>query len=252
MFDVTGHVALVTGGGSGIGKHFAGALARNGASVLVAGRRRERLEQTAEAIRSEGHRAFAVEMDVAREASVVAAIDAAERAAGLIDILINNAGMAGTHSAAETPEHEWDAIVDTNLKGAWLCAREVARRLIAQGKRGSIINVASILGLVTQKGTAPYSASKAALVHLTRVLASEWVRHGIRVNALAPGYIMTDMAQAFFATPRGAKVIQLIPQRRVGTVDELTAPMLLLASDASSYMTGAVIPIDGGLSLGNY
>jgi NAD(P)-dependent dehydrogenase (short-subunit alcohol dehydrogenase family) len=252
MFDVTGHVALVTGGGSGIGQHFAEALARAGASVVVAGRRRERLERTAGAIRSAGGHAFAVEMDVAHEASVVAAVDEAERAAGCIDILINNAGMAGTHAAAETPEDEWDAVLDTNLKGAWLCAREVARRLIAQGKHGTIINVASILGLMTQKGTAPYSASKAALIHLTRVLASEWVRHGIRVNALAPGYIMTDMAEGFFATPRGAKVIQLIPQRRVGTVADLTAPMLLLASNASAYMTGAVIPIDGGLSLGNY
>jgi NAD(P)-dependent dehydrogenase (short-subunit alcohol dehydrogenase family) len=252
MFDVTGHVALVTGGGSGIGRHFAEALAGRGASVVVTGRRREKLARTVEAIRAAGGQAFAVEMDVAREASVVAAVDEAERAAGCIDILINNAGMAGTHAAAETPEDEWDAVLDTNLKGAWLCAREVARRLIALGRRGSIVNVASILGLMTQKGTAPYSASKAALIHLTRVLASEWVRHGIRVNALAPGYIMTDMAEGFFATPRGAKVIQLIPQRRVGTVEDLTAPMLLLASEASAYMTGAVIPIDGGMSLGNY
>jgi len=252
MFDVKGHVALVTGGGSGIGRHLAEVLARHGAAVVIAGRRLEKLATVVAAMQADGARAFAVEMDVAHEASVVAGIDAAESHAGTIDILFNNAGIVGTHSATETPEAEWEAVLDTNLKGAWLCAREVARRLIASGRGGTIVNVASILGLMTQKGTAPYGASKAGLIHLTRILASEWVRHGIRVNALAPGYIETDMAKGFFATPRGAKVLQLIPQRRVGTLEDLTAAALLLASDASAYMTGAVLPIDGGLSLGNY
>jgi NAD(P)-dependent dehydrogenase (short-subunit alcohol dehydrogenase family) len=252
MFDLTGHTALITGGGSGIGKHFAHVLAGHGAAVVVSGRRRDRLDAVVHSIRSAGGKAHAVEMDVAREPSVAAAIDAAEGSAGLIDILINNAGIVGTQSALDTTEAEWDAVISTNLKGCWLCARTVARRLIAQRRTGSIINVASILGIMAQKGAAPYASAKAGLIHLTRVLASEWVRHGIRVNALAPGYIMTDMAEGFFATPRGEKVIQLIPQRRVGTVDDLTVPMLLLASDASSYMTGATIPIDGGLSLGNY
>jgi NAD(P)-dependent dehydrogenase (short-subunit alcohol dehydrogenase family) len=252
MFDLTGHNALITGGGSGIGKHFAQVLARHGATAVVAGRRREKLDATAAGIRAHGGRAFIVEMDVARAPSIVAAIDEAEKAAGTIDILINNAGIVGTKSALDTTEEEWDAVIATNLKGCWLCARQIAGKLIAQKKQGSIINVASILGLVTQKGTAPYSTAKAGLIHLTRILASEWVRHGIRVNALAPGYIATEMAEGFFATPRGEKVIQLIPQRRVGTVDDLTVPMLLLASDASSYMTGTTIAIDGGLSLGNY
>jgi NAD(P)-dependent dehydrogenase (short-subunit alcohol dehydrogenase family) len=191
-------------------------------------------------------------MDVAHESSVGAGIDEAQKAAGTIDILINNAGITGSRSAVETTDAEWDAVIDTNLKGSWLCARAVARRLIAEQKSGSIVNVASILGLMTQKGTAPYGASKAALIHLTRILASEWVRYGIRVNALAPGYITTDMAEGFLATPRGRKVVETIPQRRLGSVDELTVPMLLLVSDASSYMTGATIPVDGGLSLGNY
>jgi NAD(P)-dependent dehydrogenase (short-subunit alcohol dehydrogenase family) len=252
MFDLTGHTALVTGGGSGIGKHFAQVLAHQGAAVVVAGRRLDKLEAVADSIRAGNGKAFVVEMDVAHESSVAAAIEKAQQDAGTIDILINNAGIVGTQSALEMPEEEWDAVIATNLKGCWLCARHVARRLIAGQKRGNIVNVASILGIMTQKGTAPYSAAKSGLIHLTRVLASEWVRHGIRVNALAPGYIMSDMAEGFFSAPRGAKVIQLIPQRRVGTVEDLTVPMLLLASEASSYMTGTTIPIDGGLSLGNY
>jgi NAD(P)-dependent dehydrogenase (short-subunit alcohol dehydrogenase family) len=252
MFDLTGHTALVTGGGSGIGKHFAQVLARHGAAVVVAGRRVDKLEAAADSIRAHGGKAFVVEMDVAHESSVAGAIEKAQQMAGTIDILINNAGIVGTQPALDMPEEEWDAVIATNLKGCWLCARHVARRLIAQQKHGNIVNVASILGIMTQKGTAPYSAAKSGLIHLTRVLASEWVRHGIRVNALAPGYIMSDMAEGFFSTPRGAKVIQLIPQRRVGTVEDLTVPMLLLASDASAYMTGTTIPIDGGLSLGNY
>jgi NAD(P)-dependent dehydrogenase (short-subunit alcohol dehydrogenase family) len=252
MFDLTGHTALITGGGSGIGRHFAEVLSHHGATVVVAGRHLETLEATVASIRSRGGSASAVGMDVAHEPSVCAAIDAAQKAAGIIDILINNAGITGSKNAIDTSAADWDAIVETNLKGSWLCAREVARRLIAEDKRGCIVNVASILGLMTQKGTAPYGASKAALIHLTRILASEWVRYGIRVNALAPGYITTDMADGFFGTPRGQKVMQMIPQRRVGTVDDLTAPMLLLVSDASAYMTGATIPVDGGLSLGNY
>jgi NAD(P)-dependent dehydrogenase (short-subunit alcohol dehydrogenase family) len=252
MFDLTGHAALVTGGSSGIGKHVAEVLARHGATVAVAARRVDKLEATAAVIRERGGKAVTVAMDVAKGASIVAAIEEVEKAVGTIDMLINNAGIVGTKSAVDTDEEEWDAVLDTNLKGAWLCAREVARRLIAQSKPGSIVNVASILGLITQKGTAPYSASKAGLIHLTRILASEWVRYGIRVNSVAPGYIVTDMTENFFATPRGEKVIQLIPQRRVGTVEDLTAPILLLASSASAYMTGAVIPVDGGISLGNY
>jgi NAD(P)-dependent dehydrogenase (short-subunit alcohol dehydrogenase family) len=252
MFDLTGHTALITGGGSGIGRHFAQVLARHGATTVVAGRSRVKLDAAAAGIRADGGRAFIVEMDVSRGSSVVTAIDAAEQAAGTIDILINNAGIVGTKSAIDTPEEEWDAVIATNLKGCWLCARQVAGKLIAQKKHGSIINVASILGIMTQKGTMPYGTAKAGLIHMTRILASEWVRHGIRVNALAPGYIATDMAAGFFATPRGEKVIQLIPQRRVGTVEDLTVPMLLLASDASSYVTGTTMIIDGGLSLGNY
>jgi NAD(P)-dependent dehydrogenase (short-subunit alcohol dehydrogenase family) len=252
MFDLTGHTALITGGGSGIGRHSAELLSRHGATVVVAGRRLQTLQATVASIHSRGGTAFAVEMDVALKPSVDAAIDLAQKVAGTVDILINNAGITGSDSALETSEADWDAVVETNLKGSWLCAREVARRLIAQEKHGSIVNVASILGLMTQKGTAPYGASKAALIHLTRILASEWVRYGIRVNALAPGYITTDMAEGFFATPRGQKLLQMIPQRRVGTVDDLTVPVLLLVSDASAYMTGAIIPVDGGLSLGNY
>ncbi len=251
MFDLTGRTALVTGASSGIGKHFAGILAAHGATVVVAARRKEKLESTAEDIRAKGGKAAVVEMDVADGASIIAAVDAAEKSVGTIDILINNAGIVGTTSAVDMPESEWDAVVGTNLRGAWLCAREIARRLIAAKKPGTVLNVASVLGLAVQKGTAPYGSSKAGLIHLTRILAAEWMRYGIRVNSLAPGYIATDMADDFFTTPYGQKVMQAIPMRRVGTVDDLTGPMLLLVSNASAYMTGSVITVDGGLALGN-
>lgn len=251
MFDLTGHTALITGASSGIGKHFAAVLAKHGATVVVAARRKDKLEDTAAEILKHGGTAHVVEMDVANGASIIAGFDAAEKAAGTIDILINNAGIIGTKSAIDMPEDEWDAVIGTNLRGSWLCAREAAKRLIAAQKPGVVLNVASILGLMTQKGTAPYAASKAGLIHLTRVLASEWMKYGIRVNSLAPGYIATDMADGFFTTPHGQKILQTIPMRRVGTVDDLTVPMLMLVSNASAYMSGAVVPIDGGLSLGN-
>jgi NAD(P)-dependent dehydrogenase (short-subunit alcohol dehydrogenase family) len=234
MFDLTGHTVLVTGASSGIGKHFAKVCASHGASVVIAARRKDKLEETAAEIAASGRNAVVVEMDVANAASITAAIAAAERTTGVIDILINNAGIVGTTSALDMQEQEWDAVVDTNLRGAWLCAREVARRLVAAQKPGAILNVASVLGLATQRGTAPYSASKAGLIHLTHILAAEWVRHGIRVNALAPGYITTDMADTFFTTPFGEKVMKSIPMRRVGT----------------AYMTGSVLAVDGGFMLG--
>ncbi|MBL8629542.1 MAG: SDR family oxidoreductase [Rhodospirillaceae bacterium] len=251
MFNLKGRRALITGASSGIGKHFAKVLAQHGATVVIAARRKDKLDDTAAAIRSAGGTVAVVEMDVSNGKSIVAGVDAAEQAVGLIDILVNNAGIIGTKSAVDMPEEEWDAVLETNLRGSWLCAREIAKRLIAAKAPGAVLNVASVLGLMTQKGTAPYAASKAGLIHLTRVLASEWMKHGIRVNSLAPGYIATDMADGFFTTSHGQKILQTIPMRRVGTVDDLTAPMLLLVSDASAYMSGSVITIDGGLSLGN-
>jgi NAD(P)-dependent dehydrogenase (short-subunit alcohol dehydrogenase family) len=250
LFNLDGRVALVTGAGSGIGRHAAALLARHGAKVVLCGRRENALRETAAAIVAAGGAAVIAPMDLADFASIASAIETGQAALGPIDILINNAGIAGHSSVLEMTEAEWDAILDTNLKGAWHCAREVARRLIAAGRPGAIVNIASVLGFVTQKGTGAYAASKSGLIHLTRSMATEWARYGIRANALAPGYIMTDMAADYIDSDRGRKLIDAIPQRRVGTVDDLSGALLFMASGASSYMTGSVVVVDGGTALG--
>ncbi|MDX2143541.1 MAG: glucose 1-dehydrogenase [Rhodospirillaceae bacterium] len=250
MGSLQGRHALVTGAGSGIGRHAATVLAVNGARVSLCARRRDRIADVAATIAAAGRGAQAVAMDVTDATSIGAGLDEASAAFGPVDILINNAGVVGDKSLLDMPEDEWDRIHDTNLKGAWLCAREVAKRLIASGRGGVIVNVASVLGFAVQKGTGPYAASKAGLLHLTRAMAAEWARHNIRVNALAPGYVQTDMVDTFLASDRGKKLIAGVPQRRAGTVDDLTEPLLLLAGDGSAYMTGAVLTVDGGISLG--
>lgn len=250
MFNLGGSVALVTGAGSGIGKTTALLYARHGAAVALCGRRVEKLQQVCAEIEASGGRAFVAPMDVAREQDVIAAVTAASAALGTIDILVNNAGLASQTSIIETSETGWDQVLDINLKGPWLCAREVAKHLIAARKPGAIINISSILGIMSQKGTGPYAASKSGLIHLTKVMAAEWARYGIRVNAIAPGYFATDMADDFLDSERGKKLIAAIPQRRIGKVQELEAPLLLLASAASAYMTGSTLVVDGGLTLG--
>jgi NAD(P)-dependent dehydrogenase (short-subunit alcohol dehydrogenase family) len=241
-----GRHALVTGASSGLGRHFARLLAGAGARVAVAARRRAPLESLVEEIRAGGGDAHAVELDVTSAAAVARAFDQAEAEAGAVTTLINNAGMAITKAALEVDEGEWDRVLDTNLKGAWLVAQEAARRMVRDKAPGAIVNVASILGLRVSGGVAPYAISKAAVVQMTKALALELARHQIRVNALAPGYIETDLNREFFASPPGQAVIKRIPQRRLGQIHELDAPLLLLASDASSYMTGSVIAVDGG------
>ena len=250
MFDLAGRVALVTGAGSGIGRSAASLFAEHGAAVVLCGRRRAKLEEVQATLTGAGHRAAVVTMDVADESDVRRAVASASEAFGPIDILLNNAGVASHTSVIDTTGDGWDAIVDTNLKGSWACAREVAARLIAARRPGSIVNVASILGMMTQKGTGPYAASKAGLLHLTKVMAAEWARYGIRVNGIAPGYFATDMADDFLVSERGKKLIASVPQRRAGKVEELSGVLLLLASEASSYITGTTIVVDGGLMLG--
>lgn len=252
MFDLTGRHALVTGAGSGIGRHAAVLLAKQGAVVTLSGRRQGPLAETAAMIAAAGGKARAVTMDLSDLASITAGVDAAAVHFGPADVLINNAGVAGQTSILEMTETEWDSILDTNLKGAWHCAREVAKRLIEANKPGVVVNVSSILGFIVQKGTGPYGASKAGLIHLTRAMAVEWARSKIRVNALAPGYIATDMTDAYMKTERAQKLLQAIPQRRGGTVEDMSGALLLLASEASAYMTGSVITVDGGLSLGAF
>lgn len=245
-FSLQGRCALVTGASSGLGAHFAGVLAAAGARVWLAARRTDRLQALQSRLRETGAQADSVALDVTSGASVAAALDALAAAGSVPDIVVNNAGVGGGGPALETGEAGWDEVLDTNLKGAWLVATEAARRLVAAGKPGSIVNVASILGLRVGAGVAPYAASKAGLVQLTRALALEWARHGIRVNALAPGYVVTDINRDYLASAPGQKMLGRIPQRRWGEAADLDGPLLLLASDAGRYMTGSVVAVDGG------
>ncbi|MGQ0676540.1 MAG: SDR family NAD(P)-dependent oxidoreductase [Rhodospirillales bacterium] len=246
--DLGGAVAVVTGAGGGLGRHFALTLARAGAKVAVCGRRLAKLKATEKSIEAFDGRALPVELDVTDAGSVDRAVEAAERELGPIAILVNNAGVATDKPALEHSEAEWDAVLDTNLKGAFLMANAVARHMIRLKHGGSIVNVASVLGLNAAGRVAPYAASKAGLINLTRALAVEWARHGIRVNALAPGYIETDINRDFIASEAGRAVAKRIPQRRLGRVEDLEGPLLLLCSPAASFMTGAVVVVDGGQS----
>jgi NAD(P)-dependent dehydrogenase (short-subunit alcohol dehydrogenase family) len=226
--------------------HFASVLAAAGARVWLAARRTDRLQAVQERLTQQGARADTIALDVTRADAVAAAFDAMAAGGALPDVVINNAGVGLGTPALETSEQDWDQVVDTNLKGAWLVATEAARRLVAFGRRGSIVNIASILGERVGAQVAPYAASKAGLVHLTRALALEWARHGIRVNALGPGYIATDINREFLASEHGEKMRRRIPQRRFGEARDLDGPLLLLASDAGDYMTGAFVAADGG------
>ena len=243
-FDLSGKVALVTGASGGLGCHFARTLAEAGARVALAARRTEQLEANVAEIGAD--RAIAVALDVTDPESVDRALVEVADRLGPATIVVNNSGVTATRSALDLDPDEWDQIMDTNLKGAWLVARAAARQLIDAKLPGSIVNIASILGFRVAGHVAAYTASKAALVQLTRALALEWARHRIRVNAIAPGYVETDLNRDFFASDAGKAMIARIPQRRLGRLEDLDGPLLLLASDASAYMTGSVLVVDGG------
>lgn len=246
-FSLAGRRALVTGASSGLGLHFAGTLAAAGAEVVLAARRTDKLEAEVERMRAAGARAHVVSLDVTRAGSVADAFAGMERLlAAPVDILVNNAGVSSHSFFLKLEEEEWDSVLDTNLKGAYLVAKEMANRLVAAGLPGSIINIASILGLRVGGAVAPYCASKAGLVHMTRAMAFELARYGIRVNAIAPGYVETDLNREFFESETARKMIARIPFRRLGVKSDLDGPLLLLASEAGSYMTGSVIEVDGG------
>jgi len=237
---------LVTGASSGLGRHFARVLVRAGAAVVLAARRLEALRELEEEIVSNAGRALAVRLDVCERRSVEEVIGTAKEAFGRIDILVNNSGVTATAEVLEHTEEDWDRVVDTNLKGAFLVAQAVARQLQAVGCEGSVINVASILGMRQAGHVAAYAASKAGLLQLTKVMALELARFGIRVNALAPGYVETELNQHFLRSTAGAALRKRVPQRRFGEPSDLDGALLLLASDASRYMTGSVIVVDGG------
>jgi len=239
-------VALVTGASSGLGRRFAEVLAAHGAAVACCARRREKLVETVDAITAAGGQALAVEMDVTDRDSVADAFETADRALGQVTILINNAGLAATGPAIDLDPATWDQTMATNLTGAWAVAQRAAKDMIAAGRPGTIVNVASILGLRQAGGVMPYAVSKAGLVQMTKSLALEWARHKIRVNAIAPGYIETDLNREFLESEGGQALMKRIPQRRFGTPDDLEGALLLLASDASDFMTGEVVAVDGG------
>lgn len=248
---VDDRIALVTGASSGLGHHFAGVLADAGAHVALAARRSEVLKARAAALRDAGAQAAAFALDVTRPDSVHGALHAIEDHFGRpVDLLINNAGITTTAPTVQTSEADWQRVLDVNLTGAWRVARATCARLIEANKPGVVVNVASIVAHRPTGHLGAYGASKAGLVHLTRTMALELARHNIRVNAIAPGYVATDMNRDFLTSPAGERMRKRIPQRRFGTLDDLSGPLLLLASSASAWMTGAIIDVDGGHVVG--
>jgi NAD(P)-dependent dehydrogenase (short-subunit alcohol dehydrogenase family) len=245
-FDITGEVALVTGASSGIGRHFAEVLAAAGAKVALAARRTDRLSELAHEIEGRGGQCLPLACDVTKQDSIAEAIAAAEVQFGPLSILVNNAGVVVSKPLFEHTEADWDYVVDTNLKGAWLAAREFAHHLVELKRPGRIINIASVLGSRTIGRVPSYCAAKAGLIHLTSVLAMELARYRILVNALAPGYVETDFNREFFQTEAGKNLINRVPLKRIAQPDDLDGALLFLASPASAYVTGAVIAVDGG------
>ncbi len=246
-FDLTGKIALVTGASSGLGRHFAGVLSAAGAKVVLAARRVERLEALAAEIEAAGGEALAVAMDVTKADTIQAALEATiEKFGGPADIIVNNSGLSRENWFTSMSEDDFDLVMDTNAKGVWLVARAFAGALAKSGKPGSMINIASVAGKRVGHTMAAYCASKAACEHMTRAMAIEMTRYGIRVNAIAPGYFKTEINDTFLDSDEGENMRKRIPMRRFGNHEELSGPLLLLASEAGSFMTGATVVVDGG------
>jgi NAD(P)-dependent dehydrogenase (short-subunit alcohol dehydrogenase family) len=245
-FDISGEVVLVTGASSGIGRHFAQVLAAAGAKVVAVARRADRLTELARDIGSRGGTCLPLACDVTKQDSIREAIAKAEDRLGPLSVLVNNAGVVVSKPLFDQTEEDWDYVIDTNLKGAWLAAREFAHHLVERKRPGRIINIASVLGFRTIGQVPAYCTAKAGLIHLTHVLAMELARHRILVNALAPGYVETDFNREFFKTDAGQRLISRIPLKRIAQSEDLDGALLFLASPASAYVTGAVISVDGG------
>jgi 3-oxoacyl-[acyl-carrier protein] reductase len=246
MFDLTGRVALVTGASSGLGVRFAQCLADNGAAVALVARRADRLAEVKARIESRGGRAVIVEADVRDRAAMQRAFDAAEAAFGTVTILLNNAGIAHSGRAVDMAEEEWRRVLATNLDAVFYWAQEAARRMLLANKRGAIVNIASVLGLGVAKGVVAYATAKAGVIQLTKALALELAFKGIRVNAIAPGWFVTEINDEFLSGERGEAMKRDIPMGRFGEEHDLDGPLLLLVSEAGRYMTGTTIVVDGG------
>jgi NAD(P)-dependent dehydrogenase (short-subunit alcohol dehydrogenase family) len=253
-FDLADRTALVTGASSGLGARFARVLAREGATVVLASRRIERLKELCAEIEAEGGDAHVVAMDVTDPQGVDEAVAHAEATAGPIDVLVNNSGVSTTQRLVDVRPEDFDFVFGTNTRGAFFVAQAVARRMIgrareAPGRPARIVNVASMAGLKVLAQIGVYCMSKAAVVHMTRAMALEWGRYGINVNAICPGYIETEMNASHWQTEAGRKLIAMLPRQRVGRPEDLDGLLLLLASDAASFVNGAVIAADDGFSL---
>lgn len=246
MFSLKGRVALVTGASSGLGVQFARALSDNGAAVALVARRADRLKSLQNEIEGKGGRAVAIEADVTDHAAIARAFDAAEKAFGTVTILVNNAGIAHGGRAVEMPPEEWRKVLSTNLDAVFFWAQEAARRLLAAKKQGAIVNIASVLGLAVSKGAVAYAAAKAGVVQVTKALAVELAFKGVRVNAIAPGWFVTEMNDDYLSGEEGAAIKREIPMGRFGNPGDLDGALLLLVSDAGSYITGATVVVDGG------
>ena len=255
--DLSGRVALVTGASSGLGKQFARTLSRAGAAVVLASRRTERLKELRAEIEAEGGDAHVVEIDVTRMDSIRSAVAHAETEVGSIDILVNNSGVSTTQRIQDVSEDDFDFVFDTNVRGAFFVAQEVGKRMLARAKGaapgsytgGRIINIASVGGLRVLPQIGPYCMSKAAVIQMTRAFALEWGRFGINVNAICPGYIDTEINHHHWQTEQGQKLVQMLPRKRVGQPRDLDAVLVMLASDESAFINGAIISADDGFAL---
>ena len=247
-FDLHGRVAIVTGASKGLGREIAAALAQAGAEVALVSRTQVDLQIAADAIATLGVRAIPVVADVTDETSIAAMVQRVVDELGRIDILVNNAGIGDTMAVVDMKTAHWDHVMDVNMRGPMLCCKYVGPHLLRQ-QSGKVINIASVMATRVARYMSPYSPSKAALVQLTRTLALEWMRANVQVNALCPGYFLTDMNREFFASERGKQFIEALPARRLGKGHELHGAAVFLASRASDYVTGTTLYVDGGHSL---
>jgi 3-oxoacyl-[acyl-carrier protein] reductase len=246
LFDLSGRVGLVTGASSGLGLRFAEVLAANGAAVALVARRKERIVALQHKIAATGGRALAIEADVLDAAAMRRAFDAAEAVFGTVTILVNNAGVGHSTRALELPAEEWRRVIATNLDAVFFWAQEAARRMLAAGKPGSIVNIASVLGFGASKGVIAYTTAKAGVVQMTKALGLELAFKGVRVNAIAPGWFVTEINRDYLASEEGKKLTRDIPVGRFGRDGDLDGALLLLASDAGRFIAGATIVVDGG------